>query len=275
MDVHQEITPILIAWNEEANLPRVLRGLSWAREILVVDSGSTDETLAILASTPAVRVLTRPFSTFSDQWNFGLAQAKSEWVMTLSTPTDVLSDGLVEELRTLRPAKDVAGYTCRFRYRSLGKPLRGSLYPPRTVLFRRSLGVFHEEGHQQRLSLAGRCDRLGGLIHHDDRKPLSRWLLAQERYAEIEARRLLGARLVNLDWMDRIRRAGFLAAPIAVVYCLAVKGCILDGQAGFYYAFQRGIAEGVLALKLWEKGAAPGTPSLAPGIQSEGGEWRR
>jgi glycosyltransferase involved in cell wall biosynthesis len=252
MDFLGQITPILISWNEEANLPRVLGRLGWAQDILVVDSGSTDRTLQILASTPTVRVLTRPFSTFSDQWNFGLEQTTSEWVMTLDADY-VLSEGLIEELRVLEPAMDVAGYTCRFRYHALGKALRGSLYPPRTVLFRRTLGTFHEDGHQQRLRLGGRCELLAGAIDHDDRKPLSRWLLAQERYAEIEAQRLLGARLPDLDWMDRIRRAGLLAAPLVMAYSLAVKGCLLDGKPGLYYAFQRGVAEGVLALKLWER----------------------
>jgi hypothetical protein len=120
------------------------------------------------------------------------------------------------------------------------------------VLFRRALGTFQEDGHQERLSLSGETRQLTSPIYHDDRKPLSRWLSAQDRYAAIEARRLLATRLGNLDWTDRIRRTGVLGAPLAVVYSLVVKGCLLDGKPGLYYAFQRGIAEAILALKLWE-----------------------
>ncbi len=259
MDFLSSVTPIVITWNEEDNLPRVLERLTWAREILVIDSGSSDRTLELLAGLPAVRVLTRPFTSFSDQWNFALGQVGSEWVMTLDADY-VLSLALVEELRALRPSADTAGYFARFVYCSLGRPLRGSLYPPRAVLFRRALGSFEEEGHQQRLGLRGRAEHLGGPIYHDDLKPLSRWLVAQERYASLEAGRLLTTNLSDLEWRDRIRRVGMLAAPLAMAYSLVGKGCLLDGRAGLYYAFQRGIAEAILALKLWEARSA-GHPS--------------
>jgi glycosyltransferase involved in cell wall biosynthesis len=251
MDFLSQITPIVITWNEEPNIGRALGRLDWAREVLVVDSGSTDGTLEIAASHPKVRLLPRRFTGFSDQWNHALRHAQADWVMTLDADY-LLSDALIEELRGLRPTADVAGYSCRFRYWVLGTPLRGSLYPPRTVLFRRTHGAFHDEGHQQRLDLTGRCELLANTIYHDDRKPLSRWLSVQERYASVEAQRLLAAHLTDLDWMDRIRRTGVWAAPIAVVYCLVVKRCLLDGRPGLYYVFQRGIAEAILALKLLE-----------------------
>lgn len=259
MSFLERITPILITWNEEDNLPRVLARLEWARDILVVDSGSTDGTLPLLASTPRVRVLNRPFSTFSDQWNFALAHIKDDWVMTLDADY-VLSEGLVEELRSLEPADELAGYAVRFVYYNLGRPLRGSLYPPRTVLFRRRLGRFHEEGHQQRLALSGRSEMLAGPIHHEDRKALARWLASQERYATVEARRLLEAPARDLDWMDRIRRTGTVAPLVALGYSLLAKGGALDGGAGLHYALQRGVAEAILAMKIWErrKLAAPG-----------------
>ena len=255
MTLLDEITPILITWNEEDNLSRALAKLDWARDIVVVDSGSTDGTLAILSSDPRVRVFPRAFSSFSEQWNYGLDQVRGDWVLTLDADY-LLSDEVVQEMKALRPGEGVAGYSARFIYCALGRHLRGSLYPPRTVLFRRTRGSFYEEGHQQRLRLDGQAEGLVGPILHDDRKPLRRWLAAQDRYADIEAERLVAARPGSLDWPDRIRLLGVVAPGLAVAYALLMKGGLLDGRAGLYYAFQRGVAEAILALKLWERRAA-------------------
>ena len=66
------ITPLLITLDEEPNIERTLAALAWAREIVVVDSGSTDGTLELLRLDPRVRVVTREFDTFAGQLGFGL-----------------------------------------------------------------------------------------------------------------------------------------------------------------------------------------------------------
>ena len=68
------ITPLLITFNEAPNIARTLDKLGWARRIVVVDSGSSDGTLEILARYPQVALFTRVFDNFADQCNFGLAQ---------------------------------------------------------------------------------------------------------------------------------------------------------------------------------------------------------
>src|SRR5262249_49907379 len=162
-----------------------------------------------------------------------------------------LSDALLEELPVLAPATGLAGYSARFVYWSLGRPLRGSLYPPKVVLFRRSRGRFVQDGHTQRLHLDGPAHELRAPILHDDRKGLARWLHSQAAYAELEAQRAL-ALPGRHAWRDQLRRTG-VSPLLAALYVLFVKHCILDGRAGFYYATQRAIAEAILALKLWER----------------------
>ena len=253
MSLLDQITPIVITWNEEPNIKRVFDQLTWARDVVVVDSGSVDGTRGLLAAYPNVRVLSHPFQSFSEQWNFGLeaAEIKTPWVLTLDADY-VLGDALLKELSGLIPPPEISGYAARFVYKSLGRALRGSLYPPRTVLFRRGAGRFEEVGHQQRLVLDGAVGKLSHPIFHDDRKPLTRWLANQDGYATLEARRLHTAVGGDLDWPDRIRRTGSVAPALVALYCLLVKGCILDGGAGLYYTFQRTIAEALLALRLWE-----------------------
>ena len=77
------ITPLILTWNEAPNIGRCLERLAWASRVLIVDSGSTDETRAIAERFDNVRILDRPFDTFAGQCNFGLSQIESEWVLSL------------------------------------------------------------------------------------------------------------------------------------------------------------------------------------------------
>ena len=69
-----QITPIILTYNEAPNIGRSLERLQWARDIVVVDSLSDDETLDIVARTPQARVFHRRFVSLEDQWNFALRE---------------------------------------------------------------------------------------------------------------------------------------------------------------------------------------------------------
>lgn len=250
MSFLSQVTPLVLTWNEEANIARTLSGLSWADDIVVVDSGSSDGTLALLRDQPRARLFTRGFTSHADQWNFGLRETgiASEWVLTLDA--DYLVDNsFASELQALAPPPEINGYIAPFVYWSLGQRLRGSLYPPRIVLFRKESGAFVQDGHTQRLRLDGRVGHLSRAVHHDDRKDLARWLQSQDSYARLEAQRIAHG---QVTWVDRLRRLG-VGPPLAALYALVVKRTLLDGPAGWYYALQRGVAEAILALHLWSR----------------------
>lgn len=248
------ITPLLLTWNEESNIARTLDRLGWARRIVVIDSGSTDATLDILRARANVQVLSRAFDDFASQWNFGLDALEAEWVLALDADY-VLSQALIEEVRVLRPPERVTGYRATFRYCIDGTPLRGSLYPPSVVLFRRALARFRQDGHCYRVTLAGGELRdLTAPILHDDRKPLARWWQSQRRYAAEEAAKIHATAWRDLAWPDRVRRVPFLAAPLVFGHCLLAKGGWRDGRAGLTYAGQRAIAEAMISAKLLARG---------------------
>ena len=95
-----------------------------------------------------------------------------------------------------------------------------------------------------------------GIVYHDDRKKLSRWLAAQQRYAADEADYLLDNALRAgrpLARADRVRLMGWPAPFAALFYVIFVKGCILDGWPGWYYALQRLLAETLLALEILDR----------------------
>jgi glycosyltransferase involved in cell wall biosynthesis len=249
MSMIEDITPMIITYNEEANIARTLNRLTWARRILVIDSGSTDGTLDLIRSYPQAEVIHRSFDEFASQCNFGITQVTTSWVLSLDADYE-LSNELVSELHCLRPDATTGGYQARFVYRVFGRSLRGTLYPPRTVLYRKDNAHYQKEGHGHRVRVAGKVMTLREVIFHDDRKPLARWFTAQQRYAREEAEHLMASNRNALSRADTVRLAAW-PAPLAVfLYVLVLKGCLLDGWPGWYYALQRLVAETMLALEL-------------------------
>lgn len=251
MTMGTEITPLILTWNEAPNIGRTLEKLTWAKRIVVVDSFSADETEAICRRFPQVEFVQRKFESFADQCNFGLTLIRTPWVLSLDADY-VLSDGLVSELQSMPSVSHLAGYSVRFVYCVCGRPLRASLYPPRIVLYRREQARYRDDGHCHRVQIEGEIGNLRGTIYHDDRKPLSRWLQMQDRYATLEARKLLTTPPAALTWPDRLRRQVWLAPGLMFFYTLLGKGLLLEGRRGWYYVFQRTLAETLLALRLLE-----------------------
>lgn len=246
-----QITPLILTYNEAPNIARVLGGLSWAREIVVVDSLSDDETVQIAKSFPNARVVQRAFDCHRNQWEFGLKETgiTTPWVLALDADY-ILTEELIRELKTLQPATETAGYRANFIYCINGKKLRSGIYPPVTVLYRRESATYVQDGHTQRIALEGPIEDLHSPLLHDDRKPFRRWLNSQTKYTKLEAQKLLATDPNELKFPDRLRRWRIIAPPAMLVYCLVVRGGILDGWAGFYYAFQRAIAEVMLSNRL-------------------------
>ncbi|MBD2338942.1 glycosyltransferase family 2 protein [Calothrix sp. FACHB-156] len=247
----EKITPLILTYNEAANINNTLQHLTWAKKIIVIDSYSLDETLEILESYSQIQVYQRKFDSFALQCNYGLEKVTSEWVLSLDADY-VLTDELINEIKELPAQTDVDSYSIKFKYCIFGKPLRGTLLPPRKVLYKREKAIYIDDGHAHRVSVEGNSRLLSGYIYHDDRKPLSRWLWAQDRYMVIEAKKLLETPSSELCLSDRIRKQKILAPIIILVYCLIIKGGILDGWRGFYYAFQRVLAEILLAIHIIE-----------------------
>jgi glycosyltransferase involved in cell wall biosynthesis len=248
----EQIGVLIITYNEALNIERTLDKLTWAKRILIIDSGSTDGTVEIVSQRTKVEVLHRPFDDFAGQCNFGLSRIATNWVLSLDADYE-LSDALVTEVTSLTPADDVGGYKARFIYRIYGRPLRGALYPERIVLYRREGATYRNEGHGHRVTVGGRVLQFTNPIFHDDRKPLARWFISQQRYAKIEAEYLLSSESIDLKRVDRIRRLGCPAPFAALFYTLVVKGCMLDGWAGWFYALQRMLAEIMIALEITNK----------------------
>jgi glycosyltransferase involved in cell wall biosynthesis len=252
--VFDSITPVILTFNEAANIGRTMEKLHWAKDIVIVDSLSSDDTLSIIAGFPMVRVFQRKFESHFSQWNFALKETgiTTDWVLALDADY-ILTEEFIDELKSLDSDTNTMGFRANFIYCVYGYRLGGSVYPPVTVLFRRAQAAYRQDGHTQRLMVDGDIRNLNSSILHDDRKSLSQWLASQDRYMKLEVNKLKQADWKQLGWADRLRKLRVVFPFIMFFYCLFVKGAIFDGSAGLYYSFQRMMAEILLSLRLIQR----------------------
>ena len=249
-----DITPVILTFNEAANIGRSLERLNWAREVVIVDSGSTDRTLEIAAGFANVRVVHRPFDSHAEQWRFAVNDTgiSADWILRLDADY-MLEASLREEIAGLAPTPEISAYQIGFTYCIAGKPLRASLYPSLPVLFRRGKGSFVTDGHTEKLRIDGPVMPLRHRLLHDDRKSLERWLQSQSRYQAIEADKLVARSWSELGWADRLRCTRVLGPVAVAVHCLLVKGLMFDGAAGLHYTAQRVTADLILSMHLLQR----------------------
>lgn len=244
-----QITPLILTRDEEANIERTLGQLEWAPEVLVVDSHSTDATVELAQSFPNVRVVERVFDTMAAQSTFGVDQATTPWIMLLDADYYV-TDDLIREIAALQPPDDVDAYIVPFLYAIDGHRLRATLYPPRIVLFRRGRTAIVQDGHTPRFQPQGRVLTLRAPIVHDDRKPFGRFIQRQRTYMRQEAEKLRTADPRTLNTAARIRKLRVVAPFAVFVHTLFVKRLFLDGFHGLRYVLERVIAEMILSWEL-------------------------
>jgi glycosyltransferase involved in cell wall biosynthesis len=250
----EQITPIILTYDEAPNIGRTLERLRWARDIIVVDSFSHDGTLGLVSQFPQARVFQRKFDCLENQWNYALTETDihTDWVLALDADY-ITTTKLMDEIQALDPPDAVNGYRARFAYCVYGQPLRGSAYQPVIVLFRRSKAFYRQDGHAHRVVVSGQVEELHEIMLHDDWKLVARWLQSQCLYQQQEADKLLSSDPRQLSWPDRIRKRKFASPFLTFLYCLFIKRGILDGKAGLYYAFQRMLAETILSVYLIDR----------------------
>lgn len=106
--MEQKISAFIITFNEEKIIAQCLEKLSWANEIIIVDSGSTDKTVDICSAFGA-KVIYNKFENFSLQKQLALSLTQNNWVLSLDAD-EVLTDTLIEEIKTIDFSNGIFGY---------------------------------------------------------------------------------------------------------------------------------------------------------------------
>ncbi|MFA5158915.1 MAG: glycosyltransferase family 2 protein, partial [Candidatus Omnitrophota bacterium] len=191
-----KLSAIVLTNNEEKNIPECLTALSWADEILVVDSNSQDATV-VLAEKYGARVVTHPFTDFASQRNFAMSQAKGDWVLFIDADERVTPQ-LAEEIKTvIHPAPDSlpAGrgqdekyvYAIQFQTFFFGKRLRfGDAFKDSHIrLFPRLQVVWTQPVHEQIVTNLP-CRKLKNPIFHYTTRDFTHYMTKFARYVPRE-----------------------------------------------------------------------------------------
>ncbi len=246
----KQITPLILTFNEEANIARTLDSLKWANDVVVLDSGSTDQTEQLARSFPNVRWHVRKFDRHLNQWEHGIHQTQIETEYVLALDADMqMTPALLREIETAFLPRQLAGGIVPFEYRYYGSSLSGSLYPPQLRLFRRSQIKVTQPDHTQQFSIDGAVYKFRSPLIHDDRKPIERWMTAQIAYQQLNEKELLNGGRRRLR--DRLRNVGIMP-PIAGLLAYFKAGGPFRGAAAARYAYERTVAEGLLAIRLMD-----------------------
>ncbi len=216
------VSVAVVALNEEERLRACLESVVWADELVVVDAGSSDKTVAI-AREFTDRVLFRAWDGYGTQKNFALDQCQGDWVLSLDADERV-SEALRDEIRAVlevEPAE--AGFFLPRRNLFQGRWVRrGGLYPDWQLrLFRRGKGAFVERAVHESVRVDGPTGRLRAPLTHESYRSVADAVARLNRYSDLAAADLAasgrGGSLVDLlgrpVWRFvsmYILRAGFL-----------------------------------------------------------------
>ena len=149
-----DLSLVVITLNEESGIVRCIESVPFASEIIVVDSGSTDGTIAA-AERSSARVLHHPFTDHSSQKQWALEQATSEWVLSLDADENLDPElaGRIRELIAGRP--DHSAYSLPFRILYMGRLMRFGPWSGESHvrLFRRGSAVYSGSGIHEGVSI--------------------------------------------------------------------------------------------------------------------------
>jgi len=249
----KSLSVIILTLNEEANIRECLKSVKWASQILVVDSESTDSTVAIARGCGAT-VLNIPWEGYGATKNRALEQASGDWVLWLDADervTEELSREIQELLRT--ETGEFAGFAVARRAYFLGRWIRHARwYPGRvTRLFRKGKGKFTEPGVHEGLEIEGETGVLqNDLIHFTDPN-LHHYFVKLNRYTTLAAEDLQKRG-------KRFRASDLLVHPVFTFFKMYVlQQGFRDGIQGFILCALSGCYVFAKYSKLWERENTP------------------
>jgi len=244
------LSAVLITRNEEGNLGACLASLSGvADEIVILDSESTDRTVAV-AEAAGARVVRHRFDGFGAAKQRALELATGTWVLSVDADERV-TPALADEIhRTLATEPPVSGYLVRRDVFFLGKRLRfggmGNDWVLR--LFRRAGARFSLSPVHEHVEIPGRPARLDATLEHHAYRTLAEHVEKMNRYTDIQAQMKSGNGVRYRNWM-------WVRLPWEVFARCVLRLGILDGTAGVIFATMSAYSAWLKYAKTWRPAA--------------------
>jgi glycosyltransferase involved in cell wall biosynthesis len=242
------LSAILITRNEQANIRECLASVAFARECIVVDSASTDDTPSIARELGAHVVQTRDWPGFGAQKNRALAEATQPWVLAIDADervTPALRDEILAVIAA--DASSAPAYEMPRRSSYCGQYMKHSgWYPDRvTRLFRRGAARFSDDLVHERVIVDGAVGRLRSDLLHQSFPDLESVLDKLNRYSSAGAERMrAGGKRASLS-------SAVLHGLWAFVRTYVLQRGFLDGRMGFVLAVSNAEGTYYRYLKLW------------------------
>ena len=245
------ISVFIICFNESKRIRRCLESVKWCDEIVIIDSGSTDNTLAICREYTD-RIFVREWPGYVEQKCFGLSQCRHEWVLNLDADEEV-SEGLRDEIVSKVLSADskigqINGfYLSRIVFYLNRWWRRGGWFPEyRLRLCRRSVTKWGGENPHEKAIVEGPTHKLEGELFHYTYDSISDHILRLNRYSSTAA--------------ESMHRRGKRATPLNLVFnpvtrflkFYFVKKGFREGVPGLLVAFLEGYYVLLKYIKLWE-----------------------
>jgi hypothetical protein len=253
------VSVVVLTRDEEMNIARCLHSVAWADQVVVVDSGSADETVPIARSLGA-DVVEQAWLGFSGQREFAvrLSEIRHDWVYFVDAD-EWVSPQLAAEIAARLRSPQCAAYGHRLRLVFLDTWIRHCGWYSGSWVVRlvdRRHTKYDGSPVAERASVDGPVGRLANDIVDEDRKGLASWLHKHVRYAQLEQRKLgqpvaLRARIRRFRSRDKTETKPLArvilkdlvlpavpARPLAVfLYMYVVRLGLLDGRAGLRFCF--------------------------------------
>ena len=225
------LSVILITKNEAENIVACLESVAWADERVVVDSGSTDDTVQ-LARAAGARVIETDWAGYGPQKNRALDAAQGDWVFSIDADERATPELRAEIERAMSAPGQHVAFAVPRRSSYCGRFMRhGGWWPDHVVrLFRRGAGRFSDDQLHERVVVDGPCGKLGEPLIHYTYRDLEEVIAKVNRYSTLSATMMFEAG----------RRAGMPSA-IARGFWTFLRGYVfrlgfLDGAEGFMLA---------------------------------------
>jgi glycosyltransferase involved in cell wall biosynthesis len=240
------LSVIIITKNEEANLRRCLLSVSWADELIVLDSGSTDNTLAIAEEFTKKVFVNSDWQGYGVQKQRALELATGDWVLNLDADESV-NDALKAAILDAIAKEGADAYRVPICMNFYGTPVPHSSSPTRHIrLFKRANSTFSSDIVHEKIVLptTSRIDKLIQPIMHHSFQDVSHALYKINRYSSYSAQ-------IRLQQKQSTSFVKILAKTIWMFFrCFILQRGFLDGPAGFLLAvfsaqgtFYRGIKQ--------------------------------
>jgi glycosyltransferase involved in cell wall biosynthesis len=248
---------IVLTFNSASVIERTLRAaLEVSRSVFIVDSGSSDDTVAI-ATRLGCEVVNRPFRHYADQRNWAIDEfgARSQWQLHLDAD-EVLDDVAIAEIRRVLAAPgEATGFIFRRRTYFMGQALRfGGNDNFHLRLFKTGTVRCEDRLYDQHFVSDRPGVRLRGVLHDMNVGSLTEWTARHNRWSDMEAAELLRPQGDNAGQIQarlsadprerrRLYKGQYYKAPpvlrvfLLFIYRYVLQGGFLDGRAGFFYAF--------------------------------------